>query len=96
VVGSGLPQPIALLTLSYAGRNLKREDVTNDISSTLKIVNSKVEQHEQIKCVTILSGEWTVANGLLTPTLKIKRGAIENLYHAKYSEWYFKHPVNWE
>ena len=32
--------------------------------------------------------EWTVDNGLLTPTLKLKRQAIEARYGPRVAEWF--------
>ena len=34
------------------------------------------------------SSEWTVENKLLTPTMKIKRNAVEKLYDSNYMDWY--------
>lgn len=43
-------------------------------------INRSFSAHEQIKAFRIVTDEWTSANGLLSPTLKIKR----NLLMAKY------------
>lgn len=88
VVGSGLPQPIALITLSEYGKGRTREDVADSLCKTVKIVNPKFDSHEHIKKIVILEKEWTIENNLLTPSMKIKRKEVESLYQDKYVEWY--------
>ena len=40
---------------------------------------------------------WTIENGLLTPTMKVKRAAIEGRYGARVDEWYAERTtVIWE
>ena len=46
VVGTELPQPIALITLSEYGKSRPVEDVYGSLETTLKIVNPKFESHE--------------------------------------------------
>ena len=42
-----------------------------------------------------MAEEWTVDNGLLTPTLKVKRAAIEARYTPQLTSWYAtKAPVD--
>ena len=88
VVGSGLPQPIALITLSEYGKGRTKEDVAASLCKTVKIVNPKFDSHEHIKKIVILEKEWTIENNLLTPSMKIKRKEVESLYQDKYVEWY--------
>ena len=96
VVGSGLVQPIALVVLCEVAKKVQRDVISKHISYTLSAVNSKVESHERVKCVVILKNEWTIENGLVTPTLKIKRNELEKLYSCRYNEWYHQNVVNWE
>ncbi len=35
-------------------------------------MNSELESHEQIKGVLMINDPWSIENGILTPTLKIK------------------------
>ena len=53
----------------------------------LKTVNEELEHHEQIAKLVILAEEWTIENGVLTPTLKIKRNIIDSKYQTKYDGW---------
>ena len=35
-----------------------------------------------------MSEEWTVANGLMTPTLKVKRNQVEKIHMPMYKTWF--------
>ena len=94
IVGTGLPQPIALVVLSERGKKKKTKELINSFNKTLDIVNSKLDSHEHIHNLIIIKKEWTIANKLLTPTMKIKRNAIEKMYHSYYQNWYNGDRVN--
>jgi len=88
VVGTELPQPIAIVVLSERGKNKSQEDLISSLTTTLEIVNSKLDSHEKIHNFVVVKDNWTVENKLLTPTMKIKRNAIEKLYNTNYKDWY--------
>lgn len=88
VVGANLPQPIALVVLSAAAQKMDQKLISNSLAKTLATVNNGLESHEKLKKIIVLREEWTVENGLLTPTLKIKREPIENKYCDQYEVWY--------
>ena len=46
----------------------------------LKKYNPLFAHHEQIKSFDLVSEEWSVDNGILTPTLKVKRNVIQQRY----------------
>ena len=88
IVGTEIPQPIALVVLSDRGRKKTKEDLIFSLERTLEVVNPKLEKHEKIHNIIIVKEEWTIENNLLTPTMKIKRNAIEKIYRINYQEWY--------
>ncbi len=97
VVGKGLAQPMALVTLSASGRSRSQRDVEARLLNDLKRVNSDLEKHEQLHAVIVVADEWSIANGLLTPSMKIKRNAVEKLYEPVYPEWFDENvPVIWQ
>jgi long-chain acyl-CoA synthetase len=97
VVGTGLPQPIALVTLSSNALVKSREGVSADIKKIVEDVNKTLEKHEHIQVAVILKESWTIENGLMTPSLKVKRNAVEKRFSPKYSGWFNQdHAVVWE
>ena len=90
VVGSGLPQPIALITLSGGGKKKTKEELQLDLKEMLIENNASLDDHEKLYKVVVIKEEWTVENGLLTPSFKIKRNEIEKKYLSFYTLWYDK------
>ena len=98
VVGSGLPQPFALINLSDNARHIERAEVEESLTETLKAVNDTVADYERINKVVITEDIWTVENGLMTPTLKVKRNVMDTRYRVRMEQWYNQgeNPVIWE
>lgn len=90
VTGEKLKQPIALLVLSAEAKVTDPEKVDSSLLKTFERVNANLESHAVLDHLIIMKDDWTVENGLLTPTLKIKRNALENKYKALISEGYSK------
>lgn len=51
-------------------------------------VNATLSAHEHIRKFTLLHEPWTVENGLLTPSLKLRREVIEERYAKTIDEMY--------
>lgn len=88
VVGSQLPQPIGLVVLSADGKQKDKNYIQQSLSKTLTLVNPELEKHERIQKLVVLKEDWTIENGLLTPTMKIKRNPIEDRFNPHYETWY--------
>ena len=88
VVGTELPQPIAIIVLSERGKEKVEADLIASLETTLEVVNPKLDSHEKLHNIVVVKEDWTVENKLLTPTMKIKRNAIEKLYKENYLSWY--------
>lgn len=97
VVGMGIPQPIMLTVLTEAARLKSREEIVSSLCATMDAVNAHLESYEKLETAVIMKSEWTQENGLLTPTLKLKRNALEKIYVPRYPGWYHeKGRVVWE
>ena len=88
VIGSGLAQPMALITLSETGRKRGTEELHAELKNSLRDINSLLDPHEKLYKIIVLREQWLVENNLLTPSLKIKRNEIEKRYAPFYTEWY--------
>lgn len=91
VCGTGLPQPIALVMLAdilpdRLSDKLK-ETLAKELKAILKKTNATLEPHEKLDAIVVVRHPWTVKNGLLTPTLKIKRHVIEERYASSLEGW---------
>lgn len=82
VMGSGLPAPVVVIALAEAARQLPESDVEARIEATLADVNNHLESHERLAHAIIAKDDWTTENGLLTPTLKLKRNVLEDKYRS--------------
>ncbi len=83
VAGSGEAQPFALIELTQEAKdNLpsSAQDIEKSINHTVNDASTKLDHHEVVGRVFIIQDSWTPANGMLTPTLKIKRHEIESRY----------------
>lgn len=88
VVGTGIPQPIALITLSELGRAKSKETLSNSLIETVKSINPSLEKHEKVEKIVIMKEDWTVDNNLITPSLKVKRNSIEKIHQQFYASWF--------
>lgn len=79
-VGAGLKQPIMVVTLSQPGTTKPREEVEKGLIADMEAVNETLEAHEQIAKVIVAKDAWTIDNGVMTPTMKVKRNEVENRY----------------
>ncbi|HRK53861.1 MAG TPA: AMP-binding protein [Cyclobacteriaceae bacterium] len=88
IVGMGVPQPIALTVLSTHGKGKTKEELSKSLTSIIDSVNTTLESHEQIEKAVIMKSDWTVENEMITPSMKLKRNAIEKIHLPNYPKWY--------
>lgn len=87
VVGNGLPHALAVCCLSEAAKTEKKEILQTNLTEFLTGLNKELEHHEKIAKLILIASEWTIENEILTPTLKIKRNKVDNLYEQHYVAW---------
>jgi len=81
VMGSGLPTAMVVVVLSNeVAKELSQEQIEESLMSTVGDVNKQIEKHEAVGGIYITRDMWTIENGLLTPTMKVKRAEIEEKY----------------
>lgn len=87
VMGNGLPQPVAVAVLSDIGRTQPRQAVEMALVQLVKTVNARLDSHEKLAKLVLTTVPWTIENGMLTPTLKLKRQPLEAHYAAMIEKW---------
>ena len=85
VSGASMPQPYALVVLSHGGAASGTEA---SLTALRDDINASLDPHERLQAIVVSSTAWTVENGLLTPTLKLKRSAIEERAAPHVAGWY--------
>ena len=102
VSGVGQPAAYAMILLSETLRPRQhessvREQVNAELSRLLDEVNAAVADYEQLKMFVIAREPWSIENGCLTPTMKIRRGRIEKMLEPEIERWYAnKQKVLWQ
>ena len=101
VTGANLGQPLALLMLNPDAAAMVKDpaakaELEASLAEHLKTVNAKLDPHEQLDCLVVTVEPWTVDNDLITPTFKVKRNRIEDMFAANYEKWVgARRPVVW-
>ncbi len=100
VTGPSFPQPFALVMLPLEEHKQVEQNpseaarVESEMTELLNHVNGQLEAHEKLSCIVVVKDLWTMENGFLTPTMKIKRNVIEENYLPKAEAWVkMKKPV---
>jgi long-chain acyl-CoA synthetase len=92
VTGANLGQPLGIAMLNAeavarAGDAAARTDIEAALSEHLRSINATLDPHEQLACLVVVTKPWTVDNDIITPTFKVKRNRIEEIYSAYYESW---------
>jgi long-chain acyl-CoA synthetase len=96
VCGHGLDQPVLLTTLSEIGRGLDRATLTGRLEALLAEINAELPAYERINQMFVAGEEWSMDNGMLTPTMKLKRKLIESQFRPWVESRLGKTPVVFE
>ena len=97
VAGANYGQPCALVMLAPDTAKQDRASLTSQLKAQLDSVNDTLDPHEQLDFLVVVKDSWTVENGFITPTLKIKRNVVEAAYGPHLDAWYaLRQPVIWQ
>jgi long-subunit acyl-CoA synthetase (AMP-forming) len=91
VGGLGRPQPYGLVMLGIEARKsaaATRAELESALAGHLRAINAELEPHETLAFLAVVHDEWQIENGFLTPSLKIRRAAIERAYEPHLDGWY--------
>jgi len=92
---SGVAQPAAYAMVVLA-EDLRpkiqdpevRAHIEAELTSLLVRVNAELADYEKLRMLVIASDAWSIENGYLTPTMKIKRSRIEAAVDGQVESWY--------
>ena len=65
-----------------------RARVEAELAQLLDNVNAGLAPHERLHRLVVAREPWSIENGCLTPTMKIKRGRIEASAATQVDGWY--------
>ena len=84
VYGDNKPYLVALLILQDEKKNSNIDEINKEIEK----INSNLSKIEKIKKFFLVKEKFTIENGMLTPTLKLKRFKIINNYKNSFENLY--------
>ncbi len=89
LIGDRMPYVTALFTV-----NGKLEEHRAQVEQAVKDVNRQLASFEQIRKFKILEKEFSIENGEVTPTMKIRRNRVLENYRSLVSEMYMGKDVD--
>ena len=102
VTGANLGQPLGIVMLNAdaaarAGDATHRKNMEASLNQHLQAINAQLDPHEQMDCLVVVTTPWSVENGFITPTFKVKRNRIEEVYGPMFERWTaVRKPVVWQ
>ena len=84
VYGDNKPYLVALIVLNDEYINITNEKIHNAINN----LNINLSKIENIKKFFLVNEKFSIENGMLTPTLKLKRYKIINKYKNNFENLY--------
>ena len=84
VYGDNKPYLVVLIVLADEQKNLKKEEIDKEINK----INNYLSTIERIKKYFVINEKFSIENGMLTPTLKLKRYKIIKKYQNQFEKLY--------
>jgi hypothetical protein len=84
--------PVVVVEADVVPDEPERRELAGFIEPHLDETNSALDPHERLAKVVVVTEPWTIENGLLTPTPKVKRSAVEALCEPRIEECYAAKP----
>ncbi|MCP5285646.1 MAG: AMP-binding protein [Burkholderiaceae bacterium] len=100
VTGNGQASAIAVVVLAETlrprlGDGAVRAEVEAAMKALLAQVNGQLSDYEKLHAIVVAREAWSIDNGLLTPTMKLKRARIEQAIAGALPAWYERKGVLW-
>ena len=88
ITGIGIPQPVALVNLAETANELSNEQIEANLIELLNSLNAGLANYQKISTIIIDQNIWNTDNLMLTPTLKIRRTKINEVYGSDLLGWH--------
>lgn len=92
IFGAGMTLPFAIVVMppnkrEHATHPENRAGIEDELISLIRITNAHLEHHEHLRFIAVCQDPWSVDNGFLTPTLKVRRAALEKAFGERFKNW---------
>jgi long-chain acyl-CoA synthetase len=87
LLGLGIPQPVLIVSLSEAGANRSQSDILQSLEQTLNDVNRRLRNYETVSAIVVAKKPFSIEDGTLTPTLKVKRTKVHEVYRDRLDDY---------
>jgi len=93
VSGIGQPSAYAMVVLAEGVRPKQndpafRAEAQLQFTELLQEVNSALPDYERLQMIVVAKEPWSIENGMLTPTMKIRRSRIESAVESQVAAWF--------
>lgn len=83
LLGRGFSKTVMIVVLAELAKSLPKEEIEKEIRDQVTTVNGTIEKHARIGAVIVAEQPWTIENGMLTPTLKLKRDEVDEMFGTR-------------
>lgn len=88
LIGDRLPYMTALITVNATESERTAQAVEEEVKRIVKSVNRQLAPFEQVRRFKVLERDFSLENGELTPTMKLRRGKVLENFKAEISDLY--------
>ncbi|NVJ70440.1 MAG: AMP-binding protein [Alphaproteobacteria bacterium] len=76
LLGHGMPQTLLLLVVAETAADVAKEEIEAHVRERVAEINAGLERHAQVGAVLMAPEAWTIENGILTHTMKVRRDRV--------------------
>ena len=86
LLGRGYSKTVMTCVLGTTAQERPREEIEADLLDRVQTINNDVDKHARIGAVMVSTEPWSIENGVLTPTMKIRREKVEERFGERAQE----------